>query len=92
MALVDHTFRFYEPEESHYQVIVPQFIKMNAPGLKVVMSDPESKIDLNKSPSNIVIQGMSAEAMTVQQSLMFVYADSFCSNMLATVQVEVHAR
>jgi hypothetical protein len=26
LAVVDHTFRFYEPEESHYSVNVPPFV------------------------------------------------------------------
>ena len=29
LAPVDHTFRFYEPESSNYQVVVPPFIQLN---------------------------------------------------------------
>lgn len=38
------------------------------------------------------MQGKAGEAMSVQQSVMFVYGDQFKSNLLATVMIEVHAR
>lgn len=75
MALVDHTFRFYEPEESHYAVSVPPFVQMNQPGLSLVMSDPECSADLLGNASFITVQGKSGEAMSVQQSVMYVYGD-----------------
>ena len=49
MAMIDHTFRFYEPEESHFQVSVPPFIQMNQPGLTIVLSDPDCQADYFKS-------------------------------------------
>lgn len=30
MAPIDHTFRFYEPEQSHYQVRLPPFVHLNS--------------------------------------------------------------
>lgn len=29
MAMIDHTFRFYEPEESHFALSVPPFVQIN---------------------------------------------------------------
>jgi hypothetical protein len=46
MALIDHTFRFYEPEESHYAVRIPPFIQMNQPGITIDMSHPQTKADV----------------------------------------------
>jgi hypothetical protein len=46
MALIDHTFRYYEPEESHYIVKIPPFISMNQPGISIEMSHPDTKADV----------------------------------------------
>lgn len=65
MALIDHTFRFFEPEESHYSVSVPPFIQINQPGLTIMMSDPETRADYLKNSSFITVEGKSSEALTV---------------------------
>lgn len=40
---IDHTFRFYEPEESHYQISLPPFLQMSSPGITFAVSNPDCK-------------------------------------------------
>lgn len=54
-----------------------------------MMSDPETKADYLKNSTFITVQGKSGEAMTVQQSVMYIYGDQFKSKLLATVLIEV---
>lgn len=75
MAPIDHTFRFYEPECSHYQVGLPPFIQLNNPSLRCDVSNPECSADMIKDTSIFTIAGRSHDAMTVQSMTLFVYAD-----------------
>ncbi len=40
MRHVDHTFNFYEPQESDYSIDVPMLNNMNSQGITLVMSNP----------------------------------------------------
>lgn len=56
------------------------------------MSDPDCNADSMQNSSKISITGMTNEAMTVKSSLMFLYGDTYKSNLITTIMVEVHAR
>jgi len=43
---IDHVFRYYEPEQSNFEVTLPQVMQMNHPGLKVVHSHATMKTDI----------------------------------------------
>jgi len=92
IAPVDHVFRFYEPEQSHYSVILPPFIKFNQAGISVEISDPESTADVMGDTSHIVIGGVTEEAMGMNPMTLFVFGDQFKSELLATCRIEVHSR
>ena len=72
---IDHTFRFYEPEQSHYQVGLPPFMQLNSPSLQVDVSNPDCRVDMIKDTSIFTIAGRCGDAMTVQPMTMFVYSD-----------------
>lgn len=54
-----------------------------------MMSDPETKADYLKNSSFITVEGKSSEALTVQQSVMYIYGDQFKSSLIATVLIEI---
>ena len=62
---IDHTFRFYEPEQSHYQVGLPPFIQINHPGLQIDISNPECAADMIKDTSIFTVAGRTGDALTV---------------------------
>ena len=92
MAPIDHTFRFFEPEQSHYQVGLPPFIQINYPGLQIDLSNRECQADVVKDTSIFTVAGRAGDALTVQPMTLFVYADQFKSELVATVRIEIHAR
>jgi hypothetical protein len=53
------------------------------------MSDPETTADHLKNSAFISLSGKSGEAMTVQNSIMFVFGDQYKSNLLATVNIQI---
>ena len=92
MPPIDHTFRYYEPEQSHYQVGLPPFIQINHPGLQIDISNPECVADMIKDTSIFTVAGRTGDALTVQPMTLFIYSDQFKSTLVATVRVEIHAR
>ena len=92
IAPVDHIFRFYEPEQSHFQIILPPFIKFNQAGIQVVISDPEATADVMGDTSHIVISGKTEEAMIMNPMTLFVFGDEHKSVLLATCRIEIHSR
>lgn len=92
MAPIDHTFRFYEPENSHFQLALPHFIEINHPSLSIDVSNPECTADVIKDSSRFTIAGRAGDALTVTTMTLFIYSDQFKSSLVATVRVEVHAR
>ena len=92
IAPIDFTFRYYEPEQSHYSVVLPQFIQLNQPGVSVVISDPECAADIMPETNYITISGTSEEAMNMTPITLFVYGDVYKSELLATCRIEIHAR
>ena len=64
MAPLDHTFRFYEPENSHFEILVPPFIDLNQIGLTAMVSDPQAKVEMVPTTSIFRVTGMSGETLT----------------------------
>ena len=62
MAPIDHTFRFFQPEMSEYEVLLPPFIELKQPGLSVLISDPGSTVDLIPDTNVVRIRGKTGEA------------------------------
>jgi hypothetical protein len=45
MAPLDHTFRYYEPEESFYSVEVPSLVSLES--VTIMTSNPELKTEIS---------------------------------------------
>ncbi len=45
-----------------------------------------------KDASIFTVSGRAGDSMTVQPMTLFVYADQFKSELVATVRIEIHAR
>ena len=91
MAPVDHTFRYYEPEQSHYMVRLPPFVHLNTQ-LEYDLSNPECQPGMLPDSSIFTIAGQAGEAMSIQPMTLYVYADQLKSELVAVVRVEIHAR
>ena len=65
LAPVDHTFRFFEPEQSHFTLGLPPFMQLNQPGMQIVLSDPSIKADFFRNQNFVTVSGMTGEAMSV---------------------------
>jgi hypothetical protein len=92
MAPIDHTFRYYEPENSHYEILVPPFIQLSHPGLIAVVSDPMAKIEAIPSTNMHRIRGQTGDAMSKHTMTMFIFGSQFNENLIATCRIEVNAR
>ncbi len=75
MSPIDHTFRFYEPENSHFQVALPHFIQINHPSLSVDVSNPACSAEVIKDSSRFTVAGRAGDALTVTTMTMFIYSD-----------------
>lgn len=65
LAQIDHTFRFYEPEESHYQVALPPFMQLNQPGLQYALSDASCQVQVIPQTSIFTISGRAGAPLSV---------------------------
>jgi len=73
MAPVDHTFRFYEPEESFYIVKLPALVNSDKSTLTVSNTLMTAEID---HQGLILVKGRTGEAMSHQSALVFVFKES----------------
>jgi hypothetical protein len=90
-AIVDHIFRFYEPENSHVVLRIPPFIQANHPGLCALISRPTAVVDINKSTSIISVETKIEESPSIREMTLFVYGDQFKEKVFATVRLEVYS-
>ena len=86
---LDHVFRYFEPENSYFQVKIPPFLQFSNPNLKVKSSKVTTQIKLDHSTSNITVQGKTGQAMEKYSVIVYLYDDPFFSEPLATCKVEV---
>jgi len=73
---IDHTFRFYEPQNSHVTLQIPPFIQLNHRGLCAFLSKPNAVVELNpQQQSSFKIETKTEEAPHVSEMTLFVYGD-----------------
>jgi hypothetical protein len=46
-APIDHTFRFYEPENSWFKVSIPPFLQLNNTSLRARTSNPKNLVQID---------------------------------------------
>eukprot|EP00347_Sterkiella_histriomuscorum_P000155 403376962 len=88
-SIVDHTFRFYEPENSHVTLVIPPFLQLNHSGLFGVISKPNVIVELDKQSSSFKIQTKTESAPELKEMTLFVYGDQYREQVLATCAIEV---
>lgn len=88
-AAVDHIFRFFEPENSAFNVRLPPFLQFNHPKLQVCISRPTARIELNKDKQELIVNSRTGSAMDQMDLMVYIYSDNFMSELLATCKVEV---
>ena len=72
---IDHTFRFYEPQNSHVTIQIPPFIQLNQPGLTAVVSKANAVVDFNTQHSTFKIETRTEDAPNVTEMILFIYGD-----------------
>jgi hypothetical protein len=90
-APIDHTFRFYEPQNSHVTLSVPPFIQLDHTGLTAVVSKPTAVVDINKKTGEMMIQTKTDDENTVGEMTLYIYGDAYRETLLATCLIEVHS-
>jgi hypothetical protein len=88
---IDHTFRFYEPQNSHVTLVIPPFLSLNHAGLHAVLSAPNAVVDIIKQTGEMRVQTKTADENTVSEMTLYMYADQYRETLLATCRIELHA-
>jgi len=65
MTPIDHTFRFFEPEHSHYQVALPPFMHIGHTGATVELSNPECRAEMIRDTAIFTVAGRTGDVMSV---------------------------
>lgn len=98
----DQTFRYYEPEKSSTDIIVPNFLKYSGVGklqrlnlCKIKCSNKNfsvaASVSAVDSSDQLRATVKSLEAGSVQKGFVFIYGDDFCSELRGVCCIEVHA-
>lgn len=90
-APIDHTFRFYEPQNSHVTLHVPPFLQLNHSGLHALLSKPNAAVDIDKQTGVISIQTKTEDENEVKEMTLFVYSDAYREHLMATCQIELNS-
>lgn len=90
-APIDHTFRFYEPQNSHVTLTIPPFIQLNHTSLQAIVSKPTAVVDINKRSGEMKVQTKTDDENTVGEMTLFVYGDQYREQLLATCIIELHS-
>jgi len=90
-APVDHTFRYYESQNSHVSLYVPPFLQLDQYGVHAVLSRANAVIDIDRKTGAMIIQTKTEEENTVSEMTLFVYNDQYRENLLATCAIEIHS-
>lgn len=89
---IDHTFRFYEPQNSHVTLHIPPFLHLNSMGLSAVLSRPNAVVEIGKQTGVISIQTKTdEESSTISTINLFVYSDAYKETLLASCAIELHS-
>lgn len=73
MAPVDHTFRFYEPEESFFAVRLPALVSLDKSTLNMSSAQITAEID---NQGSILVKGRTGEAISNQSATLFIFNGS----------------
>ena len=90
-APVDHTFRYYEPQNSHVNIQVPPFLQLDQVGIHAVLSKPNAVVDIDRKTGVMTVQTKTDEENTIQDITLFVYNDIYREKLLATCSLEIHS-
>ena len=90
-APVDHTFRFYEPQNSHVTLLVPPFLQLDHTGLHAVLSKPNAVVEIDKKTGVIQIQTKTDDENAIKKMTLFIYSDVYREHLMATCQIELHS-
>jgi len=90
-AIIDHTFRYYEPQNSHVTLKVPPFLQLNYPGLVVLASRPTAAIEIQKESSVIQVETKIDDAPQIAEISLFLFGDQFYEKLLASIKLEVYS-
>lgn len=74
-APIDHTFRYYEPENSHVSLKIPPFAQLNFPGITAVVSDPNSTCEVDPETNSVTIETKTKKAPEPHDLTLFIYGD-----------------
>lgn len=88
-APVDHVFRYNEPEHSYFKVRIPPFLQFNQQNLTAKVSKVAAQVDFDVKTSEISVQSKTGDSMQPTELTVYLYSDSFMSNLLATIRIEV---
>ena len=88
---IDHTFRYFEPQNSHVSLQVPPFLSIDYLGVHAILSKPTAVVDVDKKTGVMTVQTKTDDENSITEMTLFVYSDKYCETLLATCAIEVHA-
>lgn len=84
-APIDHTFRYYEPQNSHVNLTVPPFIYMDQIGLHATVSKPNAYVEIERKTGVMIVQTKTEDENSISDIILFVYRDSYKEFLMATI-------
>ncbi|CDW71325.1 UNKNOWN [Stylonychia lemnae] len=90
-AIIDHTFRFYEPQNSHVTLQIPPFLQLYQQGLFAIASKPNVVVDINRDTSGFQVEAQTSDAPYEVDIIIFVYGDQYREKLLATCLIEIYS-
>lgn len=87
---LDHTFRYYEPENSYFRVTIPPFLQFNQAKIGLKASHSMAHVEMDPKTSGLIVQGRTGVVGETNSLLIFLYnGDSRDGEQLATIRVVV---
>lgn len=90
-APIDHTFRYYEPQNSHVNLLIPPFIFADQVGLHAALSKPTAHVEIERKTGVMTVQTKTEDENTVSDMILYVYKDSYKEILMATIHIELHS-
>lgn len=90
-APIDHTFRYYEPQNSHVNLLIPPFIFADQVGLHAALSKPTAHVEIERKTGMMTVQTKTEDENTVSDMILYVYKDSYKEILMATIHIELHS-
>lgn len=86
---LDHTFRYYEPENSYFRLRIPPFLQLIEPGLKVRCSSQLATVTIDEKTAEVKVQARTGNALSKCNMLVFIYDNEQLDKLEATIRIEV---